>query len=94
MEEKVLAESLFRYKKENYQELVPRPFVQFRLSKFNVKFSEFWILKFNKPWLANVLIHFFIHLYIGEDELKYFEKNIKQFDEKIVYACQVTKIDR
>jgi len=62
MEEKVLIENLFRFRKENYSSLVSRLFMQFRD--------------------------------LNEDELKYFEKNIKQFDEKIVYASQVTKIDR
>lgn len=33
MEEKVLAETLFKYKKANYSSLVSRIFVQFRLSK-------------------------------------------------------------
>lgn len=60
-EEKVKAENLFKFKKENYSSLVSRPFEQFR---------------------------------INENELKNFEKIIKQFDEKVVYAAHVTKIDR
>ena len=40
------------------------------------------------------LIMFFSLFQTDEDELKNFEKSVKQFDEKVIYAATVTKIDR
>lgn len=89
LEEKVLAESLFKFKKANYSSLVGRSFIQFRLSKFDKTEMIFFAIKI----LKNIQI-FFHSTFVDEDDLKYFEKNIKQIEEKIVYASSVIKIDR
>ena len=55
LEEKVLAESLFKYKKANYDDLISRLFVQFRLSK-----SALQVICLDR--LINRILFFFLQM--------------------------------